>query len=229
MKNTKRKIVALIPLRGGSKSIPYKNIKEIAGKPLAYWALFAAVNAKNIDEVYVSTEDEKIKKTIKSFNLKIKIIDRPKELANDTSSTESVMLHFMDNVNFDILVTIQATSPFTTNEDIDKAIEQFTKDGNDSLLTGVLVKKFFWTKNGMPLNYDYLNRPRRQDFEGVINENGAFYITKKEVLQNYKNRLGEKIGVYEMSADKIIDIDELSDWEIAEKLLTSQKVKNEKR
>jgi len=223
MKKMKKKIVALIPLRGESKSIPYKNIKEIAGKPLAYWTCSAAINSKNIDEVYVSTEDEKIKKTIQSMNLGIKIIDRPKEFAKDTSSTESVMIHFMKKVDFDILVSIQATSPLTTSEDIDMAIEQFEKKGNDSLLTGVLIKKFFWTKDGTPLNYDYLKRPRRQDFEGVINENGAFYITKKEVLQKYRNRLGGKIGIYEMSADKIIDIDEPSDWEGAEKLLLIDK------
>ncbi|MDO8591170.1 MAG: acylneuraminate cytidylyltransferase family protein, partial [bacterium] len=191
---TDKKIVALIPLRGGSKGIPYKNIKPLAGKPLAFWACKAATESKYIDEVYVSTEDKKIKETVLSFGLGVKIVDRPKELAEDTSSTESVMLHFAEQVPFDMLVTIQATSPFTETLDFDTAIEQFAEKKYDSLLTGVLYKKFYWTKNGKPLNYDYRKRPRRQEFPGVINENGAFYITKREILEKEKNRLGGKIG-----------------------------------
>jgi CMP-N-acetylneuraminic acid synthetase len=213
------KISVLIPARGGSKSIPYKNIKDIAGKPLIYWTCFAAKNSKYIDEVYVSTEDEKIKKTVPGFDMGIRVIDRPDEFAQDTSSTESVMLHFMENVGFDLLVTIQATTPFTTSEDLDTAIEKFIKEGYDSMLTGVSFRKFYWTKDGKPLNYDYLKRPRRQDWDGTITENGAFYITKREILDKYKNRLGGKIGVYEMSEDKAIDIDEPSDWESASEIL----------
>ena len=127
----KQKIVTLIPLRGGSKSIPYKNIKLMAGKPLCYWTLKAASESKYIDEVWVSTEDAKIKKVVESLGLgkKVKVIDRPMEFAQDTSSTESVMMHFADNVKFDILNLIQATSPFTTSNDLDTAIEFLFEKG----------------------------------------------------------------------------------------------------
>src|SRR3989338_2367134 len=222
-----QKIVSLIPLRGGSKSIPYKNIKEIAGKPLCYWALKAATGSKYIDEVWVSTDDKKIRDITLSFGLGVKVIDRPAELAEDTSFTESVMLHFAEHVGFDILNLIQATSPFTTSSDLDNALEQFMRDSNDSLLTGVLYKKFYWTPDGKPLNYDYLNRPRRQGFGGVINENGAFYLTKKEILKKNKNRLGGKIGIFLMPEEKAIDIDELADWPLAEKYLLEQLKVNE--
>lgn len=213
------KIVALVPLRGGSKSIPYKNIKKIAGKPLAYWVCDAAKKSKYIDEVYVSTEDEKIKDVINSFGLGIKIIDRPPELATDKALTDSVMLHFATKVNFDILVTLQATSPLTTDNNINKAIEQLVEDKSDSLLTGVLVKRFFWSEDGKALNYDYLHRPMRQDFKGTIMENGAFYITKREILEKYKNRLGGKISVFRMPEETTVEIDEPEDWEVVEKLL----------
>lgn len=217
-----KKIVSLVPLRGGSKSIPYKNIKEIAGKPLCYWTLKAATESQYIDEVWVSTDDKKIKDVVLSFGFGVKVIDRPAEPAEDSSSTESVMLHFAEHVSFDILNLIQATSPFTTSKDLDTAIEQFTREALDSLLTGVLYKKFYWTPDGKPLNYDYLNRPRRQEFEGVVNENGAFYLTKKEILKKNKNRLGGKIGIFLMPEEKAIDIDEPSDWPIAEKHLLAQ-------
>lgn len=221
-----KKIVALVPLRGGSKSIPYKNIKEMAGKPLCYWVLKAATGSKYIDEVWVSTEDKKIKEVVLSFGLGVKVIDRPPELARDESSTESVMLHFAKEVDFEVLNLIQATSPSTTSEDLDKAIEQFFAEGDDSLLSGVLYKKFFWTPNGKPLNYDYLKRPRRQDFSGVVHENGAFYLTKKDILLKNQNRLGGKIGIFLLPEDKAVDIDEPADWPIAEEKLKSRQVKS---
>jgi len=214
-----KKIVSLVPLRGGSKSIPYKNIKLLAGKPLCYWVLKAATDSKYIDEVWVSTEDSKIKKTVEALDLGVKIIDRPQEFAQDTSSTESVMLHFMEHADFDILNLIQATSPFTTSADLDSAIELFFEKKNDSLLTGVLHKKFFWTTDGKPLNYNYLARPRRQEFEGVVNENGAFYLTTREILARNKNRLGGNIGIYLFPENRGIDIDEPKDWEEAERLI----------
>lgn len=218
------KTVALIPLRGGSKSILRKNIKLLAGKPLCYWVCYAASQAKGIDTVYVSTDDAEIRDTVLSLGLGIKIIDRPAEFAQDTSSTESVMLHFMEEVpDFDLLITLQATSPLTTSEDIDNAINHFSKNNLDSLLTAVRTKRFFWTEGGKAINYDYLNRPRRQDFDGFMMENGAFYITKKNILKDKKNRLGGKIGVFEMREETAIEIDEPLDWYILEKLILKNK------
>jgi N-acylneuraminate cytidylyltransferase len=111
MGNQFYKTVALVPLRGGSKSIPLKNIKDIAGKPLCAWVLEAASHAKNIDKVFVSTDSEAIRTVVDSLNLNIEIIQRPAAYSTDEASTESVMLHFMSEVNFEKVVTIQATSP----------------------------------------------------------------------------------------------------------------------
>jgi len=217
------KVVVLIPLRGGSKSIPYKNIKLIAGKPLCYWLCLAASGAKGVDEVYVSTDDKKIKDTVLSFGLGVKVIDRPAEFAGDKSTTDSVMLHFMEEVSdFDLLITGQATSPLTLSEEIDSALDYFKKNNLDSLLTAVRIKRFFWTEGGKPINYDYKNRPMRQDFDGWLMENGAFYITKKDTLKKEKNRLGGKIGVFEMREEAGIELDEPLDWVILENLLLKE-------
>ncbi|MSU55036.1 MAG: acylneuraminate cytidylyltransferase family protein [Candidatus Taylorbacteria bacterium] len=214
------KIVGLVPLRGGSKSIPYKNIKTLAGKPLCYWVLKAATDSKYIDEVWVSTEDKKIKDTVLSFGLGVKVIDRPAELAQDNSSTESVMMHFAKEVSFDILITIQATSPLTENQDLDLAIEQFVEGKMDSMVSGVQLKRFFWTHEGVPLNYNPLKRPLRQEWNGTIMENGAFYITKREILDTLKNRLGGKIGVFKMPEHTAVEIDEPEDWLFIENRLS---------
>jgi CMP-N-acetylneuraminic acid synthetase len=218
----KPRIVALVPLRGGSKSIPYKNIKSIAKKPLCLWVLEAASSSNMIDKIFVSTDSEKIKNVVESSLLPVKVIDRDPGLATDRASTESVMLDFMEKVDFDVLVTIQATSPLTKTRDFDSAIDYFFKNNLDSLLTGVRVKRFFWSDDNKPINYNPLKRPRRQEFKGWIMENGAFYITKKSILKKYKCRLGGKIGIYEMDQESSFEIDEPMDWKIIESLLIKQ-------
>jgi CMP-N-acetylneuraminic acid synthetase len=221
----KLKIVALVPLRGGSKSIPYKNIKYIAGKPLCMWVLEAASLSKFISEVYVSTDSDKIIDVVTDSSLSVKILKRDPMLATDTATTESVMLDFMNKVDFNILVTVQATSPLTRTIDIDSAIKYFLEKEYDSLLTGVRVKKFFWSDDNTPVNYNPANRPRRQDFKAFIMENGAFYITKRSILEKQKCRLGGKIGIYEMDPETSNEIDETEDWDIVENILNNREKK----
>ncbi|MHA1969666.1 MAG: HAD-IIIA family hydrolase [Candidatus Hodarchaeales archaeon] len=204
-----KKIVALIPLRGGSRSIPKKNIKPIAGKPLCVWVLESAKAVKEIDEVYVSTEDEEISKTVLRYDSKIRILNRPPEFATDDASTESVMFHFSENVEFDYLITIQATSPLTTSEDIRNGLKKVISESLNSLVTGVRTKRFFWDS-------------------GWIMENGAFYITDRETLISTQCRLGGKIGILEMPEETSIEIDELNDWKIVEKLLNDRKTEDYK-
>jgi N-acylneuraminate cytidylyltransferase len=213
------KIFSLIPLRGNSKSIPKKNIKPIAGKPLSAWALEASATATSIIDTYVSTDSQEIADVVQSLGLGIQVVNRPAEFATDEASTESVLLHFMSLVDFDVLVTIQATSPLLTAQDLDAAIAQFKAQGLDSMLSAVRTKRFFWNDDATPINYDPLHRPRRQDFAGTLMENGAFYITKRDILEHYQCRLGGKIGLYEMDEAAAIEIDEREDWERVERLL----------
>lgn len=218
------RIVALIPLRGGSKRIPYKNIKEIGGKPLAYWVCRAARESHCIDEVFVSTEDTRIRNVVQSLGLDVRIIERPVELAGDQTTTDEVIFDFMGRVAFDVLVTLQATSPLVSAHDIDSAIENFSCGSYDSLLTGVITNRFYWTLNGQPLNYDIHHRPFSQDFSGSVMENGAFYVTKRAVLERYRNRLGGKIGIHVMSPDTALELDNPEDWREIETLLVGSDV-----
>lgn len=213
------KTVALIPLRGGSKSIPLKNIKLIGGKPLCAWVLEAAKMAEGIDAVYVSTDSDQIKEVVQSLRLGVGIIDRPDQYATDEATTESVMLHFMEEVDFDVLVTIQATSPLLESWHLNKALARFEQEGLDSMLSAVRTKSFFWTDDARPINYDPLHRPRRQEFAGTLMENGAFYITRREILGLNNCRLGGRIGLYEMPEETAVEIDEPRDLEILSKIL----------
>lgn len=212
-------ITALIPLRAGSKSIPNKNIREIAGKPLCAWVLEAACRAERIDKVYVSTESSMIADIVESLGLDITVVRRPDALATDTASTEDVMLHFADTVPFTTVCTIQATSPLLESSALDEAIHLYEDGAYDSLLTAVRCKRFFWADDFTPINYNPRSRPRRQDFAGTLMENGAFYLSRRPILTNYGCRLGGRTAVYEMSDETALEIDEPSDWTIVERLL----------
>jgi YrbI family 3-deoxy-D-manno-octulosonate 8-phosphate phosphatase len=215
--------IAFIPVRCGSKSIPFKNIKIFNGKPLVYWSLQAAQKSKKINEIYVATDCSKIKSVVNSFGFsKVKIFDRDFENADDFASSESVMLEFLGKNDFndkDLFILIQATSPLTQTSDLDKALEQLIIEKSDSLLTCVKNKRFFWNDDATPLNYDFNNRPRRQEFDGMFMENGAFYINTIGNIKKYKNRLSGQISIYEMGEFTSIEIDEEDDWILKEELM----------
>ena len=216
--------VAFIPVRGGSKSIPLKNIRPICGRPLVYWTVKAACGCKAIDRVYIATDSEEIRKTVESFGFeKAEVIGRSAESASDTASTESAMLEFADKYDFDNIALIQATSPLLTSADLDKGFADLYSDGTDSVLSVVRQKRFNWTtdKNGfaIPTNYKPEARPRRQEFDGYLVENGAFYMTSKMLLQQTGVRISGRIKAVEMNEDSYFEIDELSDWVIIEGLM----------
>lgn len=216
--------VAFIPVRGGSKSIPLKNIRPMCGKPLVYWTVKAACECSRIDRVYVATDSEQIKEAVEAFAMeKAEVIGRSAESASDTASTESAMLEFAIEREFDNIVLIQATSPMLTGEDLERGFALFDEPDTDSVLSVVRQKRFNWLVGedgyAKPSNYDVYHRPRRQEFDGYLVENGAFYITSKEDLIKSKNRVSGRIKVVEMNEDTFFEIDELSDWVIIEALM----------
>lgn len=221
-------IVAFVPARSGSKSVPLKNVREFAGKPLIYWTLLAAQLTDSIDEIYVSTDSEQIKKTVESFNLsKVNVISRSAATATDTATTESAMLEFAETRSFRTIVLIQATSPLLTHIDLTQAIEKYLTGGYDSMLSVVRQKRFLWAddnkQGASALNYDYKARPRRQDFDGFWVENGAFYITERQNLLRTRNRLNGRIGLYEMPESTYHELDQEEDWVVLESLAKTRK------
>lgn len=223
-------IIAFVPVRGGSKSIVSKNIKFLAGKPLVYWIVSALQQTSTIDKIIVATDSKEIKEIVLGFTLsKVEVYQRDAINAEDTSSTESVILEYVDKNNLeneDLFVLAQATSPFTTNIHFEQAIDLLLNSGKDSLLSCVKNKRFFWNKKGFPINYDVEERPRRQEFEGYMMENGAFYINKVKNIKKYKNRLSGDIAVYEMPTYTGLEIDETEDWVVAEALMSLRKSDN---
>jgi N-acylneuraminate cytidylyltransferase len=224
--NKNKKIIAIIPARGGSKGIPKKNIIDFCGKPLLAWSIEHAKNSARVNAVYVSTDDKEITQVSQKYG--VEVIRRPKEISGDFSPAEEALKHVIDEIykknpeKIDYVVFLQATSPLRETKDIDNAIEKIISSGADSLFSGAEIGDFYiWRKNENQLeslNYDYKNRKRRQDFGEQFVENGSIYIFKPEVLFKYNNRLGGKIVISEMESWKSFEIDDLEDLDFCQKL-----------
>lgn len=215
--------IAIIPLRAGSKGIPKKNKKKLLGRPLFTWILTEAIYSR-LTKVVVYSDDPEILEYVQanySWSDKLSALQRSQESAADQASTEMAMREFAEKINydFDSMCLLQATSPLNTRENINEAIEKLNSGDFDSVLSVVNTKRFVWNKDGSPLNYDYLERPRRQDFNGLLIENGAIYIASRESFRKSQNRLGGKIGLVEMPEDTLTEIDEEHDFVILEELL----------
>ncbi len=216
------RIIAIIPARGGSKRIHRKNVKRLAGRPLIYYSIEQAIMAERVDRVYVSTEDEEIASL--AFETGAEVIKRPDELAQDVTPTEDVVLHALQvigtyGIQPEIVVLLQPTSPLRYPHHIDEAVELLEREEGDSLLSVCENDKFLWLPDKKPLNYDYKNRPRSQEKEWELVENGSIYITKTELYLKEKNRLGGKILFYRQPPECAFEIDTLLDWEIMEFLM----------
>ncbi len=208
------KIISLIPARGGSKGIPLKNIVELDGKPLISYTIEASKQS-NVDETWVSTDSNDISSVSRTYGAKI--IDRPYEISKDTSQSEETLLHAAYQVDFDILVFIQPTSPLITSEDINKGLEMMNE--YDSVFS--VTKEHWiprWTMNVEPFEWEIDNRPMRQDKPEMYVENGAFYITKRKNLLDSKLRYSGKKGVVEMPLSRSFQVDTMEDLELIRSL-----------
>jgi len=218
--------IAIIPARGGSKGIPRKNVRVVAGKPLLAHSIQQAFASGVVDRVLVSTDDTEIASV--SWQHGAEVVWRPPELSGDKASSESALLHALDYFargeggDPDLVVFLQATSPLRRAEDVRNAVETLSRDGADSLFSACALQGFLWrVAEGAPraFNYDHARRPMRQDAADDVVENGSIYVFKPWVLRQLNNRLGGRVSVYRMESEHYFQIDEAADLEILETLM----------
>ena len=222
-------IIAIIPARGGSKSVPRKNIRLLCGKPLIVYTIEAALSSKYIRRVIVSTEDLEIAEIAKECGAEVTV--RPSKLAQDDTPSLPVFKHVIkhleevDGFSPDIIVVLQPTSPLRTVGDIDGAIQKFSETGCDSVVSVCEVDHpphWMYTLEGdrlKPLIEDGEKITRRQDAPEVYRINGTVYVTYRDVIMKQNRVLGDDTRAYIMPQDRSIDIDTELDFKLAELLM----------
>lgn len=209
--------LAVIPARGGSKGIPGKNGRVVAGRSLLGWSVAHARASARIDRVVVSTDDEGLAALARSAGAEVPSL-RPAHLATDEAPTEPVLLHVLDEVEAagyrpDAVVLLQPTSPVRLPGRLDRAIAQYEAEGADSLVGVTEVHPFLWreTPEGGVATYDPAARPRRQDLAPADRrfvENGSIYITATDLLRRTGCRLGGRVALHAMDPIEGIDVDD---------------------
>lgn len=221
------KILAIIPARGGSKGIPRKNLRPLAGKPLIYYSIKAALNAHSVFKVVVTTDDEEIALFASRFGAEV--LMRPNELGQDAVTLDPVIQHAFETieekwgVEFDIALTIQPTSPLIRSVDIDQAMQKFVDPEIDSVISVVDDRHLCWTvKNNRPIPA-YKQRVNRQQLPPSFKETGAIIASRRAQLKT-GTRIGENIALYEMEHARSFDIDSLADLYLCESILKHKRI-----
>ena len=229
-------IICIIPARGGSRRLPKKNILPLAGKPLIAYSIEQAKNSDLVTRVIVSTDDIEIATVARQYEAEV--VNRPGELSTETASSESALIHVLQHLEKlekfspELIVFLQCTSPIRGHDDIDNAIKTLLEKNADSLFSAFRFNKYIWQiKDGtiLPINYDYRNRWREQDFPLQFQENGSIYVLKPWILKKFNNRLGGTIAVYEMDYLYSFQIDFAEDFELCEYIMKNQLNKKPKK
>ncbi|MFT5926926.1 MAG: CMP-N,N'-diacetyllegionaminic acid synthase [Candidatus Azotimanducaceae bacterium] len=218
--------VAIIPARGGSKGIPRKNIYPMLGKPLIAWSIEQALKCDGIDSVWVTSDSDEILSVAEEYGASPLV--RSAEIAGDLATSESAWIDALNQiessgVDVSVLVGMQATSPVRESSDLKGALEKFKSGGYDSLLSVTLVEDYFvWRKSAQGLesvNYDFKSRKRRQEIQPSYLENGSFYVFTPTLLRETNNRLGGKIGMFELARHKMYQVDTFEDIALIEAII----------
>lgn len=208
-------VVAIIPARGGSKGIPLKNLQKVAGRSLLARAIDAARAAQHIDTVLVSTDHEGIAQEAQRAGARV--IHRPDEISGDTASSESALLHALEEIGATdgITVFLQCTSPFIDPASLDSAISRVQDDRADVVFSATQDHSFLWrldeSDHAEAVGHDAAHRPRRQDRAPHYNETGAFYVMRTEGFRSARHRFFGRIEIEEVPLEQAREIDSMSD------------------
>ena len=219
--------VAIIPARGGSRGIPRKNVRILAGKPLIAHTIERALQARLVDRVLVSTDDDEIAAVSEQYGAEI--IWRPTDISGDTASSELALLHAIDYLQETegyrpaLVVFLQCTSPLTLPEDIDGTVQSLVEENADSALAVTPFHFFLWRRDksgdAVGINHDKQVRPLRQERKQQFLETGAVYVMRTQGFKRAKHRFFGKTAMYVMPPERCLEVDEPVDFRIAEALM----------
>lgn len=214
--------IAFIPIRKGSKGVPGKNMKPLAGKPLTFWIVDTLLASKCMDEIWLAVDsDDYARLALERYGSKVNVVMRSAASATDKASVMTVVKEFLQRrkpADDDWVCLFQTTSPFTSVEEIEKLATLIRTGKYNSVVACVRMRKFRWSDDGKPLDYDLITKPRRQDYHGWLVESGAFYASNVVSLKKSPYILSGDVGIVETGIVSCIEIDEKCDWAMAEGL-----------
>jgi N-acylneuraminate cytidylyltransferase len=223
--------VAIIPARGGSKQVPRKNLQRVGGVPLIERAVRAAATASGIDLVVVSTDDDEIAAVATAAGARI--VRRPAELSGDTATSESAILHALDDLEANgdrvgVVAFVQATSPFIPSDALAAAVSEVQADRADSVFSAHETYGFLWREGedgtAVAINHDAAHRPRRQDREPHHLETGAFYVFRAAGFRESRHRFFGRTRIARVPEWTAIEIDDADQLRVARALATLHEV-----
>ncbi|HRJ48968.1 MAG: acylneuraminate cytidylyltransferase family protein [Phycisphaeraceae bacterium] len=228
---TPPRAVAIIPARGGSRGVPRKNVRDFLGRPLLAWSISHAREARPVERIIVSTDDDEIADVSRQSGAEV--IRRPPQLATDQAPSEPAIIHALESAYPDralmpeLVVFLQATSPIRDPGDVGGAIDLLLRRGADSLVSVTPSHDFLWLDRGdtaVPLNYNPAHRPRRQDMPARYRENGSLYVMRTEGLLRHRCRLFGSIALYVMDEVRSFQIDTPGDFAVCEAIASARRI-----
>lgn len=226
--NSKPSILIVIPARGDSKGIPRKNIRSMNGRPLISYAIQTAQKSTYQADIVVSSDDAEINSIAQKF--KVQTINRNKALAQDATTLDPVIYDAfqqaqkINNKNYDLIVTMQPTSPLLKVTSLDKALSEMLDDNTiDTVLSAIDDRHLNWTTKDDKFVPAYQARVNRQYLPANFRETGSFLITRSSIISE-NSRIGSNVNLAILSAEEAIDIDTYQDWNLCEYLLRKKKI-----
>jgi CMP-N-acetylneuraminic acid synthetase len=214
------KIVAVVPMRHDSERVPGKNYRHLAGKPLYAHIVSTLVDAACIDEVVVDTDSPVIMADVERRFPSVRLIVRPEHLRAGEISMNEVLLNTLAHVDADYILQTHSTNPFLSSATLTRAVESFLDSipVNDSAFGVTRLQARLWTEDAVPINHDPGVLLRTQDLPPIFLENSCFYLFPPVLLRQRNNRIGEHPLMVEVPPLEAHDIDEESDFTLAEAL-----------
>ena len=232
-----RRVLAIIPARGGSKGLPKKNIKNLAGKPLVAWPISAALGCKEVDKVIVSSDCGEIAKIAEKWGAEVPFL-RPDDLSGDNASSMDVVMHVIEELedqreHFDYVVMLEPTSPLTESEDLSQALKLLTESSiNADAIVGVSCIEATHPEYSVKRSADGLIKPafmknfaslkRRQDVDELYFLEGSLYISSVRAFKSHKTFYGSTTLGYVVPRWKSFEIDELVDFFCIEAIINNR-------
>lgn len=221
------KNIYFIPVRKNSQEIKGKNLKKLNGIPLISYVVDAIIQSEVEGEIWIATDWCKLKNYIsKTYKDKVFVYERDPYNARDISPTIDVVMEFLSKKIYnknDNFILLQATSPFTSAQEIKNLNNVLLSEKYDSVIGCCRLKRFRWDENGTPIDYNLNYKPRRQEYKGFLIESGSFYVSKIGRIIDTNQLISGRIYPLEICAEAFIELDSPLDWSVAEVVLRYKK------